>query len=530
MDFDSTKKPCVSFLTFAYNSEKYIEACAESVIRQTLKDVEWVVIDNGCTDGTYDILKKYAEKDQRIRVYRNKENSHKEGAVYEYEDYYAAISLVRGEYFATLDSDDIYEVSFAEEMYRAARKADADMAVCGNEFVEEVTGQSQGYRVPPCFSGSVEELCRRLPEFYGCLRPMWGKLYRLDTWMKHEVYLREHLSGMRNGADTYVNLKFLSVSHRVVGVNKSLHRYLVRNNSVYFSNIYADRYKSYDLIFLEGMSLLTYMDAASNENVAFLSIVHFNSMLDLLEIAAKSAAAPGEKIRYLIKSTLSPVFLMYMNQIPSGETKKYFQPMFQMIYELLCQLIQAGQMSKAFLTEVRTFLGYFQGGNQSDGLCKARNVLEEYQNKLEELKPMCDGASAEKNASLLMRKSEECPLRVVSDPEFYLTYSDICFMVLQEKYSEALETMSTVLLEEESISDRETFLQLYITVAAAIENESAFIYGKFQIAWLLLEKRQIDNCKEVIGELVEMGMAQHKELRLLKQKVEAEEVKRNEEK
>ena len=55
-------------------------------------------------------LKKYAEKDQRIRVYRNKENSHKEGAVYEYEDYYAAISLVRGEYFATLDSDDIYEV------------------------------------------------------------------------------------------------------------------------------------------------------------------------------------------------------------------------------------------------------------------------------------------------------------------------------------------------------------------------------------------------------------------------------------
>lgn len=513
--------PKISFLTFAYNSEKYIEKCAQSVLSQTLEDIEWIVIDNGCTDRTYDILKKYADRDSRMRIYRNRENSHKKDADYQYMDYYSIIPLVQGEYFATLDSDDAYDVNFAQEMYSAAKENDADMVMCGNRFVEEASGREIGRRMPPQFSGDVKAMCKALPAFYACLRPMWERLYKTETWRAHEGYLLEHMQGMQNGADTYLNLKYLSVCKKVTSVCKVLHEYLVRNSSVYSSNLYMDRYKCYDLIFLEGLTLLTRMDAASVDNVTFLYNVHIESLKDLIGVAERAiGAAYEDRILFLIKLVHSPVFLLYYRKIDTKLLESFLEPTLVLTMQLVTQALEQGGMTEKLSLEASRFLKAFEGNPHDLEKQIVVDKLSDYTRCLEDARKTAIITNPEKCASLMMKKENGCPLLVVANTAFYERYTDICFMILQKRYGEALEHMSELLLEQDPIEDRETFLQLYLTVAAANEDEVAFVYAKFQLAWFYFDNKQLHLCSEAVQELTEMGFEDHEDLVRLREMLE----------
>lgn len=63
--------PKITIVTMVYNSKSYIDECIKSVLNQSFKDFEWVILDNGCTDGTSEILRKYAKVDTRIKLYIN---------------------------------------------------------------------------------------------------------------------------------------------------------------------------------------------------------------------------------------------------------------------------------------------------------------------------------------------------------------------------------------------------------------------------------------------------------------------------
>lgn len=93
--------PKVSVLMPAYNSEKYVGAAIESILNQTFADFEFIIINDGSTDGTPEIINKYARADKRIRFIDNKKN---QGIIAAAN---AGLDLCRGEYIARMDSDDI---------------------------------------------------------------------------------------------------------------------------------------------------------------------------------------------------------------------------------------------------------------------------------------------------------------------------------------------------------------------------------------------------------------------------------------
>lgn len=113
----------ISILMPAYNVEKYIAECMESVIHQTLEDIEIIVIDDGSTDQTAEILDEYADKDSRIQVI------HKSNSGYG-DSMNVALSYATGEYVGVIETDDYAELNMFEKLYETAKQNDADVVKC----------------------------------------------------------------------------------------------------------------------------------------------------------------------------------------------------------------------------------------------------------------------------------------------------------------------------------------------------------------------------------------------------------------
>ena len=116
--------PKVSVIVPFYNVEKYIEKCLETLVNQTLDDIEIILVNDGSKDKTVDIVEKYKEMYSNKIVYLEKEN----GGLSDARNY--AISYARGEYIAFLDSDDYVETNMYKEMYEIAQKENSDMVEC----------------------------------------------------------------------------------------------------------------------------------------------------------------------------------------------------------------------------------------------------------------------------------------------------------------------------------------------------------------------------------------------------------------
>lgn len=101
------------------NVAKYIEQCMESVLNQTLKDIEIIAVDAGSTDGTLEILRKYESRDHRVRVIHSDKRS------YGYQ-VNLGISSARGDYVAIVETDDYIEKNMYESLYNLAIQSKAD--------------------------------------------------------------------------------------------------------------------------------------------------------------------------------------------------------------------------------------------------------------------------------------------------------------------------------------------------------------------------------------------------------------------
>lgn len=125
--FIFNQKIRVSVIIPVYNSEKYLETCLDSLEKQTLDGIEFVVINDGSTDKSYEIMQRYAKKDKRFKIY-SKEN---EGVG---KARNMGLKLAKGEYVGYLDSDDYVSKNYFAELYKVAKKYDADVSVISSFF------------------------------------------------------------------------------------------------------------------------------------------------------------------------------------------------------------------------------------------------------------------------------------------------------------------------------------------------------------------------------------------------------------
>lgn len=122
------KLPCISVIIPVYNTEKYLGDCIDSVISQTYKNLQIILIDDGSSDNSGQICDEYARNDNRIIVV-HKENG---GVSRARND---ALKLSTGEYIGFVDSDDTIHPQMFEALYRNLSENDVDVSVCDFETV-----------------------------------------------------------------------------------------------------------------------------------------------------------------------------------------------------------------------------------------------------------------------------------------------------------------------------------------------------------------------------------------------------------
>lgn len=124
----------VSIIVPVYNVEEYLTRCVESIQRQTLKDIEIILVDDGATDSSGKMCDEFAEFDSRIKVI-HKENGGLTSA------WKAGVQAASGDYLGFVDSDDWIDNDMFETMYEKASSVDADLTICGlvYEFEDGIT-------------------------------------------------------------------------------------------------------------------------------------------------------------------------------------------------------------------------------------------------------------------------------------------------------------------------------------------------------------------------------------------------------
>ena len=115
----------VSVIVPVYNAENYLRKCLNSIINQSLKDIEIICVNDGSTDNSLEILETYSSEDSRIVIY-NQEN---QGPAKARE---IGISISKGEYIGFVDSDDFIDNKYFELLYKNAKKYDADISMTDN--------------------------------------------------------------------------------------------------------------------------------------------------------------------------------------------------------------------------------------------------------------------------------------------------------------------------------------------------------------------------------------------------------------
>lgn len=173
-------KTKVSVIMPVYNVAPYLRDCLDSVLSQTLRELEVICVDDGSTDGSFSILEKYAERDSRVQVLRTGHQG--AGAARN-----VALRVATGDYLSILDADDLFDRRMLEKAVARADSTSADVVIYRHERLDHVTGRryllshmSSPDKFPDKKVFSCDEL-RTLPKgnwFMSVYGWTWDKLFR----------------------------------------------------------------------------------------------------------------------------------------------------------------------------------------------------------------------------------------------------------------------------------------------------------------------------------------------------------------
>lgn len=222
----------ISIVIPVYNVEQYLKQCLDTIINQTYKNLEIILVDDGSTDNSGKICDEYALKDNRIKVI-HKENGDLSSARN------AGLDIATGDYIGFVDSDDYVKLDMFEKLYNVAVKTSADLVVCNwlrgyeNVWIENKIFPEQ----------YILNSNEALEKFNGNMF-VWNKLFKreiIDSIHFIETYAE----------DVLFTFSALKKAHKIACINEN--QYYYRNNPN--SRLNIKKFKKNYLFFLEVLDM-----------------------------------------------------------------------------------------------------------------------------------------------------------------------------------------------------------------------------------------------------------------------------------
>lgn len=293
--------PKVSVIIPCYGVEKYLDRCMDSVLKQTLSDIEIILVDDGSKDRVPEMCDEYARQDDRIKVI------HKANGGLGYARN-SGLEIATGEYVAFVDSDDYVDLSIYETLYYEAEKENADAVFCGFnlEGINDNWIKSNEIDSAKIFQGKgvtrfMLDMVANAPEEPNERRyymSVWRAIYRRSIIVDNNIKFpseREVAS-----EDIPFQVDFLKLSHKIVYIPDNLY-YYCNNGSSLTATYKKEKYERFKHLRSVLIEKLKFVDGSLVRCDRFF-IGYTRTQLHHLMLSSESNKT--EQIRYIVNDPL----------------------------------------------------------------------------------------------------------------------------------------------------------------------------------------------------------------------------------
>lgn len=217
----------LSIIVPVYNAEKHLKECLDSIINQSLTDIEIVIINDGSEDRSKPIILEYASKDARI-LFIDSQNEGVSSARNK------GIEIASGKYIGFLDADDYVDLKMFERLFTIAEKENASLAICDALVVDEKLKLEKRLKLKN-ESVLVSDKATLVLDFLSFKYDYanWNKIYSSKIIRDYNLKFDNKLSIWE---DLLFNLQFITFANKIVTLNEGLYYYRRHHASVMAGN------------------------------------------------------------------------------------------------------------------------------------------------------------------------------------------------------------------------------------------------------------------------------------------------------
>ena len=501
----------ITVYTQVYNTEKYLRQCLDSVVNQTYPIHQYIIVDNGCTDGCSKIINEYAEKFDFIEVIKHEENKRR--------FWHRLIAeKATGDYVMILDSDDRLELNCIEYAVSKANDGNYDIVAVSSRFCDENWKEIGFKKVENDISMEKEDFHSCYPFYYKIFRTVWGKLYKSEVCKKSIADFDK--CNLLYGSDTFFAFSALRNSNKVLVLSDVLHNYTIHKKSV--SHQYDSKQSDSDIIlFNEAIDFLSQYGEISSENLRFVYGVYAYAIYDTIKNLVGSKLSAKEKLgEYLNIFNRKETIILLSLKTKDFENVKYelFKMLLSFVTELnsdfdkVLQLMERFSPDCSVVIDEETIKLFARNDEMMLRLFRNdRDMLADYILTLIEKN---DPLTRVYDFVLMLKKlaPENSLVSNIADIKFIRLYSAVYAELWNKQNIEALEKMTEILFSGKELNCAEDFLNLYVTLAALENHVEAFLFGNIQKAYLFLDENRKDEARQIVNDLVEMGAGESEDV------------------
>ena len=299
---------CVSVILPIYNVEKYLPKCIESILAQTYKNLEIILVDDGSPDNCGAICDEYAQKDNRIKVIHQK-NSGVSAARN------AGLAAATGEFIGFIDPDDFISPEMYEQMIETIKTANTDLCICGYDYVDENGNcdPKRPYFIKETETINQKEVINRFSDMPPTIRHgVVNKLFKRE--LLKSLKFKE---GLHSSEDVFFLTEYVKNIKNASFIHKPFYKNTVRQGSATHGGLSVKSLaESFDAHLTMHHTAINLYPDLKNHSLAFL--------LDVCTLKYNEAVAKINLISVNEKNNLKPYIMQMRKTIKKYAVKAIF--------------------------------------------------------------------------------------------------------------------------------------------------------------------------------------------------------------